>query len=65
MPGRPGTVYEITVTLLVLAAVGLHAWLVDRRARQVSASSVVARRWGVAIGVVLGVLSAGDIAATS
>jgi hypothetical protein len=55
--GRPGVVYEVAVIVLVLAAVVLHAWLVDRRARQFSAQAAVARRWGVAVGVVLGVLA--------
>ncbi len=51
---RHGGSYELAAVVLVLAAVGLHVWLVDRRARETSARATAARRSGVTVGVFLG-----------
>jgi hypothetical protein len=49
-----GAPYELAASLLVLAAVGVHAWLVDRRDREASACAAAGRRSGVTVGVILG-----------
>ena len=55
--GRRGAVYEFAAALLALTAVALHAWLVDRRAREASRRAAAARRSGVVAGVILGCLT--------
>ena len=55
--GRHGAAYGIVVAVLVLAIVGLHAWLVDRRTRETSARAGTARRAGITAGVFLGALA--------
>lgn len=55
--GGHGAVYGIVVVVIVLAVVGLHAWLVDRRARETSARATAARRAGITAGVLLGALA--------
>jgi hypothetical protein len=55
--GRHGASYEVVVTLLFLAAIGLHAWLVDRRARETSARAAAARRSGIRAGIFLGAIA--------
>jgi hypothetical protein len=55
--GRHGASYEIAVTVLFLALIALHAWLVDRRARETSARAAAARRSGITAGIVLGALA--------
>jgi hypothetical protein len=52
-----GASYELAVAVLVLAVVGLHAWLVDRRTRETSARAAAARRSGITAGVLLGALA--------
>ena len=55
--GGHGGVYRVVVAVLVLTIVGLHAWLVDRRARETSARAAAARRAGITTGVFLGALA--------
>jgi hypothetical protein len=55
--GRHAGSYEFAVTLLFLGFIGLHAWLVDRRARETSARAAAARRSGITAGIVLGALA--------
>jgi hypothetical protein len=55
--GRHGASYEIAVTSLYLALIALHAWLVDRRARETSARAAAARRSGITVGIVLGAIA--------
>ena len=55
--GRHSAVYEFAVALLALTALALHAWLVDRRAREASRRAADARRSGVVAGVILGCLT--------
>jgi hypothetical protein len=52
--GQHGFAYELTATLLALGAVGVHVWMVDRRARQASRRAAAGRRFGVTVGVILG-----------
>ncbi len=55
--GKQGASYEITVTALFLALIALHAWLVDRRAREASTRAASARRSGITAGIFLGALA--------
>jgi uncharacterized membrane protein len=55
--GGHGAVYGLIVAVLVLAVAGLHAWLVDRRARETSARASAARRAGITAGICLGALA--------
>jgi hypothetical protein len=55
--GGHGAVYGSVVAVLVLAIVGVHAWLADRRARETSARAAAARRAGITAGVFLGALA--------
>ena len=55
--GGHGTTYGLVVAALVLAIVGLHAWLVDRRARETSARAAAGRRAGITAGLCLGGLA--------
>ncbi len=54
---RHSAVHEFAAALLALTAVALHAWLVDRRAREASRRAAAARRSGVVAGVILGLLT--------
>ena len=53
--GQHGVAYELAATALGLAAIGVHAWMVDRRARDASTGAASSRRPGVIIGVILGI----------
>jgi hypothetical protein len=55
--GRYGGSDSLLVAVLVLAVLGVHVWLVDRRLRQAQVGAVAARRWGFPVGIVLGVLA--------